>query len=277
MLSSNKLHFIKVMCTIGPVFSIACNGPEIQLHSNMAKQRYESAEYDLAIWHASRALDSVRSDDMLALRGRARLESGRYYSALSDIDELMRSTQDSGLFVYMGDAMFGLKNFESAIEFYSKAINHDSRLILAYRGRAKAYSEVGQPEMAIKDFLSFIEKYGADYDALNSLGLRYREIGDLNESVKCFSRCIDLDSTVWIAHYNLSTSLFGLGDTNGALSANSTALLYTQEFVPLLLRERGKILFNPITPEKSCSLWRQAETGGDKEASRLILTHCVYR
>ena len=89
------------------------------------------------------------------------------------------------------------KEYESAIEHYTKAIELKSDLTGAYMNRGDVYAEKSDFDSAIKDYNMAI-KHKPDYAAAyNNRGLAYVEKSDFDSAIKDFDTAIQLEPNLF--------------------------------------------------------------------------------
>lgn len=79
------------------------------------------------------------------------------------IDSGTRKDLEDNCYYWIGEANFGMKNYQTAIEFFEKVFNYkisekkdDAAIMIA-----NSYWEMGKKEEAIKEYKKFIEKFPA--------------------------------------------------------------------------------------------------------------------
>ncbi|NLA25250.1 MAG: tetratricopeptide repeat protein, partial [Bacteroidales bacterium] len=70
------------------------------------------------------------------------------------------------------------------IEFYKKAIKYDKNYDRAYYYLAHAYDKIGDKENALKNFYKCVEIDPMDFITYNDIGSIYEERGNLTEAKK---------------------------------------------------------------------------------------------
>ena len=86
--------------------------------------------------------------------------------------------------------------------------------------------DLGQADVAIKNYQKAIEINPSFAHAYNNLGSTLMSLGRLKESILSFEKAISLDPRNILAHNNLGTVLSTLGQLNaGAKSSSSACLL----------------------------------------------------
>jgi tetratricopeptide (TPR) repeat protein len=125
-----------------------------------AQKRYADAEKDF-----SRQLEIDPKDvEGLGGRGTARTILGRFSEALTDFDAALSVTQSAPLRMMRATALAGLKRNDEALAEADRAIAADPDSEGLLRARAMLAAELGERELALKDYDALIKKAPkADY------------------------------------------------------------------------------------------------------------------
>jgi tetratricopeptide (TPR) repeat protein len=101
-----------------------------------------------------------------------------------------------------GVAYGGLKQYEKAIEDFSKAIDLNPKYADAYNNRGNAYREIKQHEKAIEDYNKAIEHNPNLAVAYNNRGLAYRKIKQYERAIEDHDKAIELNPKYAVAYNN---------------------------------------------------------------------------
>ncbi|KAF5427726.1 Tetratricopeptide (TPR) repeat, partial [Candidatus Methanophagaceae archaeon] len=101
-----------------------------------------------------------------------------------------------------GNAYGKLKQYEEAIEDYSKAIELDPNDAEAYNNRGTAYDELQHQEEAIGDYSKAIELDPNDAEAYNNRGNAYGELQHQEEAIGDYNKAIELNPNLAVAYLN---------------------------------------------------------------------------
>jgi tetratricopeptide (TPR) repeat protein len=115
-----------------------------------------------------------------------------------------------------GMGSYGQGNFDQAIFEFSKAIEVDPTLGIAYNNRGVVYAREGSLERAIADFTMAIANNSKDAQAYNNRGHAYTNLGRLSQAVEDYSRAIAIDSIYMKAYKNRGGAYFQLKEYNKA-------------------------------------------------------------
>jgi len=101
-----------------------------------------------------------------------------------------------------GNAYSELKQYEEAIEDYSKAIELNPNDAEAYNNRGTAYDELQHQEEAIGDYSKAIELDPNDAEAYNNRGNAYGELQHQEEAIGDYNKAIELNPNLAVAYLN---------------------------------------------------------------------------
>lgn len=104
-------------------------------------------------------------------------------------------------YLWRGRLLHNQGDLDEAVSYYSKAINRDDTLVLAYRYRANAFKEMGELETSAQDYTRLIE-LTPDVLFYNRRGLVYEELGWLDKALQDYSKAIEMAPRWPIAHNN---------------------------------------------------------------------------
>jgi tetratricopeptide (TPR) repeat protein len=123
--------------------------------------------------------------------------------------------------------------------YYSKSIELEKRIPLAYYSRAHIKASTGRKVEAIEDYTSAIIINPNFYEAYENRGAIKDEMGDYDGAISDYTKSIEINSKSPVAYLNRGNSKFRKGDKTGA-----------------------------------CSDWTQAKDLGDETASEYIKSYC---
>jgi len=165
----------------------------------------EIGEFDKAIEDLSMAvkLDAKYidpyGDDIYYLRGRVYIDKESYNEAIEDYKKSLELNTKSGTFNNLANAYDWIKEVDSALVYYDKAIALDSLYYLPYRNKALIYEEQDKYDLAEAAYSKAIEK-ATDNASNSEIARSYFLRGDFyenyNEDYKAiddYSIAIDLD------------------------------------------------------------------------------------
>jgi tetratricopeptide (TPR) repeat protein len=143
-----------------------------------------------------------------------------------DADALLNCTPTTALhFAYRGWAYDVKGNCEQeAIAECTKAIDQDDSEKKAYHYRAWAYNEIGDFDLAIKDYDKAIELDPKYTHAYNSRGNTYNKKGDYDSAIKDYDKAIELDPKYAYAYNGRGTAYNKKGDYDSAIKDYDKAI-----------------------------------------------------
>ena len=109
-------------------------------------------------------------------------------------------------------------NFQVSIYDFSKAIEVDPALGIAYNNRGVVLARAGNMQRAIDDFTMAIATNAKDAEAYNNRGRAYTSMGNLQQAVEDFSKAIAVDSLYLKAYKNRGSVYLDLKQYNRAWS-----------------------------------------------------------
>lgn len=252
---------------------IACNESTLV---NEAELEYADKHFSEAIVLASKGLGKNPSNQvLLSIRAKSYIELGKNFEAGSDLVRLIELSGDSSLYTFLGHALIRQGHNAEAVQAYTNAINHDSRLNEALIGRSQALARIGECELAMRD-LEELEKRGRDgFEVLNSIGLCLLNENRFNEALTVFWESHEMAIDSWIPLYNMSLTFYRIGNLDSAIVYNRIADNHcTESCQDFLLRERGKLFYELNEIDSACYCWRKADVIGDSLAEILINKYC---
>lgn len=103
-------------------------------------------------------------------------------------------------------------NYSKAIEYYSKAIELDSKNATAYNNRGNAKFILDDDLAATSDYEKAIELDSMFYEAYNNLGLVKMYLYGLNGVEYYFNKSLEINNKYVEAYYNRGLLYFGKGN-----------------------------------------------------------------
>lgn len=117
----------------------------------------------------------------------------------------------------LGDNFMEIRQYEKAIEEFSKALENDDKDPYTYYKRGIAFLYANQFDGAISDFTQVLNLSKDDPDSYNNRGLAYSYKGDLNSAMKDFDKAIKLDPNFAQAYINRGSAYITLKDFDKAV------------------------------------------------------------
>jgi tetratricopeptide (TPR) repeat protein len=150
---------------------------------------------------------------------------------LGEINRRIASNaNDAGLYLDRGEARFKLREFNGAIEDFTKAIRLDDRLDNAYFGRGMALGRSGRIDKGITDLTVYIQRHPESSVAYTKRGVRYIWKGDLEKAEKDLSNAVFLDPRNAEAHDDLGVILAQHGNYPSAIVHFQTSIKWDPSY-----------------------------------------------
>jgi len=159
-------------------------------------------------------------------RGHAHTDLGNFEQAVTDCTKAIELQPNfAGFYNNRGFSYYYQGDFTQAIADFDQAIQLQPDNAGAYLNRGVALFDQGDTEAAIADYKKAIE---LEHDPLctpyNNLGNAYRQLGDFEQAIVCFTTAIDLQPDFSPAYYNRGLAYVQSGDTTAAIPDLETAL-----------------------------------------------------
>jgi len=142
-----------------------------------------------------------------------------------------------------GNAYSNLGNDQQAIRDYNKAIELNPQLAMAYNNRGNAYFKLDNYQQAIKDFNKAIELDPQLAMAYNNRGNAYVKLGNFHQAIEDFNKAIELDPQYAEPYYNRGRTYNKLGNYQQAIKDCNKAIELNPQFAPAYLN-RGLAYYN---------------------------------
>jgi tetratricopeptide (TPR) repeat protein len=113
---------------------------------------------------------------------------------------------------------------ENAEYFYKKTINLNSHHHMAYYNLGYIFQDQGNLEKSIKCFSRAAQIEPNDADSHINLGLAYKQAGRLSDAIKAYHRAILADSYNTMSYFNLGNAYQELKDYDSAIKNFQAAI-----------------------------------------------------
>ncbi|MDR2972411.1 MAG: tetratricopeptide repeat protein [Bacteroidales bacterium] len=206
------------------------NKPEAYhfLKGNLAQisEKYEKAlkEYNAAI--------SYRPDHIKSLnnRGIVKQKLGDFKGAFDDYNKVIDlGHKNYHIFKNRGDVRLQLSDYKGAIEDYGLALDFEQHAEIYYI-RGEIYRRLEENEKALEEFNRYISEGYADPEIYTLTGITFGKIGDIENSIVCFTKALEMDSNYTFAYYNRAYAKFISSDYAGSLSDCKKLLVLDSEY-----------------------------------------------
>ncbi|MGD1698440.1 tetratricopeptide repeat protein [Dapis sp. BLCC M229] len=121
------------------------------------------------------------------------------------------------------------KNYEQAVENFTKAIEFNSNFASAYSNRCLVYLQWGKYEAAIADCTEAIKINPENIEANLNLGLAYYEIGNYQQAIAEYTQVLNHNHNDFRALYNRGLANFELNNYQEAIGDYNLILANTQQ------------------------------------------------
>lgn len=130
------------------------------------------------------------------------------------------------LYAVCGASQLALKDYDSSIKFYSKAIEINPNYAEAYNNLGKAHLQKGCLQDAVICFEQAVAKNNAYLEALYNLGYAQRILCDLDSAIKNLSLAIKFDPNNSKAYFELGVAHKQAGNLSEAICSFKKFLTY---------------------------------------------------
>lgn len=169
------------------------------------------------------------------------------YEGLNRVDEALADylkasglKESSLVFNNIGRMYYWKRDYEAAIENYTKAIALDPSTAVFFENRALIYRDMNNFDLAEKDFLAALAVDG-NKNTYNHLGIIKLNKKEYEEAVDCFSKAINLSPTECVLWENRALAYEYLGRNDEANADYRKALTLNES--PVSYNGIGKIKY----------------------------------
>ncbi|XP_065873083.1 suppressor of RPS4-RLD 1 [Euphorbia lathyris] len=170
--------------------------------------------------------------DFRLSRGIAQVNEGKYVSAISIFDQILREdpTYPEAL-IGRGTAYAFQRELEAAIVDFSKAIESNPLAGEAWKRRGQARAALGEPVEAIQDLTKALEFEPNSPDILHERGIVNFKFKDFDAAVQDLSTCVKLDKDNKSAYTYLGLALSSIGEYKKAEEAHLKSIQLDRSFL----------------------------------------------
>ncbi|KAF5433807.1 Tetratricopeptide (TPR) repeat containing protein [Candidatus Methanophagaceae archaeon] len=156
-----------------------------------------------------------------------------------------------------GATYYNLKDYEKAISDYNKALELNQEYVDAYNNRGLAYGDLKDYGKAISDFNKAIELNPEYADAYNNRGAAYYDLTEYEVAISDWNKAIELNPEDATAYYNRGFAYDYLKDYEKAISDWNKAIELNPEYADAY-NNRGLAYRNLKDYETAISDWNKA-------------------
>ncbi|WCJ31344.1 Tetratricopeptide repeat (TPR)-like superfamily protein [Euphorbia peplus] len=170
--------------------------------------------------------------DFRLSRGIAQVNEGKYASAISIFDQILREdpTYPEAL-IGRGTAYAFKRELEAAIIDFSKAIEANPLAGEAWKRRGQARAALGEPVEAIQDLTKALEFEPNSPDILHERGIVNFKFKDFDSAVEDLSTCVKFDQDNKSAYTYLGLALSPIGEYKKAEEAHLKSIQLDRSFL----------------------------------------------
>lgn len=154
------------------------------------------------------------------------------YSLSAEIDPTRADAWDG-----MSEALKEMGRYAECVENAAKAIEIDPDYWVAYNDRGFCWLSINNYDLAIKDYMQYLNYHNEDYVAWYNLGIAQRKSGDNLAAVTSNSKTIELDPTFYQAHINRGCAYLDLMQYEMAITDFNAAIKLGE--IPAAYTDRG--------------------------------------
>ena len=130
------------------------------------------------------------------------------------------------------------KDFETAIQYYDKAIHSNPKNSAAYNNRGTAKKNLGKFQDAILDYDKAIKLNPKHYRAYRNRGIAKKNLGKLQDAILDYNKAIKLNPKYSLAYHNRGFAKYKLGKLQDAINDYDKAIRLNPEY-SVAYRNRG--------------------------------------
>lgn len=129
-----------------------------------------------------------------------------------------------------GDDLFAAEKYEEAISAYDKFLSTNPRNIKALYNRGRSYEELGNFELAEKDFITALDNDSKNVQVMLSLSNLFQKQKNHSSALLYADRAVETPGAPAMAYFMKARALHQLGNTDEALKEYSAAIKMKTDF-----------------------------------------------
>jgi len=166
------------------------------------------------------------------LRGVTHFDNKNYNKAVEDFSKAIQfGDNDCTLYANRGDAYLKINDYVNAMADLNTAIKLDSTDSRSYFLRASVFLEVEEFNNALQDFTTAIKLEPNKAAYYNDRGFTLKKLNKINDAVADFKKAIELNSNVSSAYKHLASIYFEQGNFDLALVQVDIALNNNKTYI----------------------------------------------
>jgi tetratricopeptide (TPR) repeat protein len=121
-----------------------------------------------------------------------------------------------GYYYSLGNLEDNRKQWDKAIQLYSKALSSDPNYTAAYVGLAGDYYEKGIYQQEVSNYEKAVASDPTNIDAWDYLGTAYEDVGEFDKAIEAYNRALSINPSYKDALHDLSLVYIATGNTKKA-------------------------------------------------------------
>ncbi len=172
--------------------AVSLETKDAELYRTRGKLQLERGEFAAALKDLNMALSKGAQDklDIFEDRAEAYRLLGNQKQQIEQLDEILAKKQTPALYRKRADSYYALRNYEKAIDDYSKCLDDDPESYKLRLRRGYCYEKIKDWQHAIDDYTKLIDKDQKDYVVLERRAVVYYESGDMKKALEDISKAI---------------------------------------------------------------------------------------
>ena len=217
------------------------NAPSEQAYFHRAIMLREEGNIEKALEYYTKAIMlNDASYSAHCNRGNIFAEKGQDSLALVDYNKALEvDSSDAKVFTNRAGIYVKLKQYPLAEKDFEKAFALNPTLDVLFRNRALYYKYINENEKAIADIQTYLKTNPGDAKMISTAGQCFQNLKQFEESVKWFSRAIELDPGNGMYWANRSFSESNLGEMDKAREDILKAQQLGTKANPVYLQQLG--------------------------------------
>jgi tetratricopeptide (TPR) repeat protein len=163
-----------------------------------------------------------------------------------------------------GQKKYDQKNFQGAIEDYTKALQFKSDDAILYQSRGQARRDLGKKEEALADYTQAIQLKPELALTYWKRGELYRELGKSKNAIEDYTKSLEFKPTEpWLVYHKRGMVKRSLNDKNGAIEDYKKAIQSKSDFAEvysnrgMIYRELGNLNSAIADFKKAADFYKQ--------------------